>query len=99
MKNTFLLSLHLFDLSAPDLLDRMWQKVQGQEIHQDVCLPLIGPGGKCGELWVLPFKSQQKKKKVICDHFPGNQGVDLARVHLPGMYLIKVCFKFGFKLW
>ena len=31
------------------------QEVYRQEIRQDVCLSLIGPDGKCSELWVLPF--------------------------------------------
>jgi len=96
VKNKFLLALCLFDRPVPDVLDHVWQKAQGQEIHQDVCLSLIGPDEKCGELWVSLFKPQQN---VTCDHFPGNQGVDLARVQFPVMYLIKACFKFGFKLW
>ena len=39
---------------------------------------------------MLLFGSWQDREKLIM--------VDLARVHLPGQYLIKVCFKFGSKI-
>ena len=37
---------------------------------QDVCLPLIGPGGKYVALWVCFYKLLQN---VTCHHFLGNQ--------------------------
>ena len=43
-------------------------------------------------LWVCLLKSLQK---CSLRPFPGNLGVELARVHLPDEYLIKAWFKFG----
>lgn len=42
VKNKFLFVLCLFDTSTLDMLDHMWVGVHGQEIGQDLHLPLIG---------------------------------------------------------
>ena len=80
------------------------QKVYGQEVRQNVCLPLHGcrwqgrsmlgfmlapDYGKYGILWVCLYKPLQN---VTRSHFLG------ARVYHPGQYLIKTCFKFGSKI-
>lgn len=62
-----------------------------QEICQDVSLPLIGPVWKYSSLMFSPFKTSPRHDLWP---FPGNPGVDLARVHLPGQYFIKAYFKF-----
>lgn len=53
VKNKFLFILCLFEPSEPDVLDHMW--VHGQEVHQDVCLPLIGPDRKYSGLMGMPL--------------------------------------------
>lgn len=72
----------------------------GQEVHrlgirQDGCLPLNGLRGKYAVLWVCLYKPLQN---VTWLTFSRNPEVDLTRVHHPGQYLIKTCFKFGSKI-
>ena len=46
---------------------------------------------------ITAFNGSAVKRDL--SHFPGNPGVVLARVHIPGQYLIKALSKFGFKFW
>lgn len=60
-------------------------EARGQEIHQDICLDLMG---NAVALWVCLFKPK-------CDDLlpvSGNPGVDLARVYHPEQYVNKACF-------
>lgn len=47
-------------------------------------------------VWFCLFKLLQKHDLST---FPEKPGMDLPRLHHPGVYLIKPCFKFRLKLW
>ena len=67
-------------------------EARGQEIHQDICLDLMG---NAVALWVCLFKPK-------CDDLlpvSGNPGVDLARVYHPEQYVYKACFILVSELW
>lgn len=86
VKNEFLFALFvLFGLST------YTTRARGQETCQDICLPLLDLMGNMVTLWVFPFH-------MTCGHFQ-NPGVVLARVHLPGQYLVKACLKSGLRWW
>lgn len=63
-----------------------WQEACRQEIHQDSCLPLIGPDRNVVNYGYCLFKLLLNETH---GHFHGNSGVDLARVHPARLYLIK----------
>lgn len=87
--------LKKFAPTATHLPDHLWREVHSQEICQVVCLSLIGLDWKYGGLAVCFFKPLQKFNSWP---FSGNPGINLARVHHLGQYLINACFKFGSKL-
>lgn len=64
----------MFNAAAADALDQC-----GREVHEDTCLPLIGPVGKYGGLSVLLSKASAGYDSWP---FSGNPEVDLAREFL-----------------
>ena len=97
----FVLFWFFFDSSTPDVLVIVrGQEVGGQEIHQDVCLSLIGYRQEIHQDVCLPLIGLDGH---AANHdsrtFSGNSELDLARAHSPGQHLIKPCFKSGFKPW
>lgn len=67
-----------------------WE-VHRQEALQDTYLPLIEPSGKRIALLVWLDKPLQSVP------FSGTPQMNLVKVHHPGPYLMKACFRFGLK--
>jgi hypothetical protein len=65
------------------------------EIHQNVGLILIGPGGENVTLWLSLYKLL---KNAVCYDFLKTFGIDLASVLHPVHYVIKAWFIFGSKI-